>query len=75
MGRNSKYIMHVYRAITKPKRYTFDDLVKAMKFGDTIWNTNQMYNGSMYKIKLWDLSLGKIEENNPNAKGLIREWV
>lgn len=29
----------------------------------------------IYKVKLWDLSLGQVEPNNANAKALILELV
>lgn len=75
MANDKPYVLDVYRAITEPRRYKFDNLPKAIKFGETIWQTNKLAGGSIYKMKLWDLTKGPIEPNKPNAAGLFKEWI
>ncbi len=32
-------------------------------------------NEDVYKVKVWDLRKGPVEPNNPNAVGLIKEYI
>ena len=48
----------------------FNGRVAALGIADRIWEDDDVY-----RVKVWDLRKGPIEPDNPNAVGLIKEYI
>lgn len=66
-----KIKVHVYKIFSTTSAHTefsFNEKDIAIQFAE-----REFQRKNVYKVKVWDLSKGEIERNNPNAAALILE--
>lgn len=69
MKANNNFVVHVYSFSTVTEK-----LFSIQK--DAVEYANDSFcNSTVYKVKVWDITKGKIEPNRPNARALVMELV
>lgn len=63
-------VAHVYISSGNHSEKKFTDEKTAVEYA-----RSEFKKPNCYKVKVWDLSKGEIERNNPNAEALIFELV
>lgn len=66
--KKEKVVVHVYKVNGKVDEYYYKDLALAKRFADMMFKKH-----NVYKVKVWDLTVGPIIANNPNAEALVYE--
>jgi len=66
-----RFIVHVYKVTGNHNEYFYKSLELAKIFADRIFKNNP----GVYKVKIWDSTLGKIEPNRHDAVALVYELV
>lgn len=67
---SGRYEVHIYGLLGKRRVLKFDDQRRAEKLARL-----EFLNLDVYKVKIWDTTLGPVEPNKQTAPGLILHLV